>query len=375
MPEKMLFEGATAKSEGMLSRLRTGLAAAFEPSSGTPGEVPGDAPVHFEMVREQSVFQSLGRELGFAVEELRRDPKGFVAAVVSPDVNDPDQQRTRRAAFALTLAVPALAAGAFMLGLILWSIFGWVPEPEVAASTDEQIKELVLAGEVEMPEMPKQEKRAGGGGGGGNKAPTPPSKGKPPTPSLAPPVLAPTTQPTPRPPSLPTLPTVQVDPKLLPPNPDPNSLGDPKGIEGPPSDGPGEGRGIGTGKGGGVGSGEGTGVGPGRGFNMGGGDPSLGGGDADALRKAVTKAQILNSPRPNYTEQARVNKTQGTVAVRVLLGGNGTVKSAKVVRGLPDGLNEEAIKAVYKLKFVPAKNGAGQGVDSWLTVSVTFNLR
>lgn len=230
MPEKMLFEGATAKSEGMLSRLRSGLAVVFEPSSGVPGDIPGDSPVHFDMVREQSVLQGLSNELGYAVAELRRDPRGFVAAVMSPDINDPDNQRTRRAAFALTLAVPALAAAAFVLGLIIYSLFGLVPvEPEVAAN-EEKVAQLVVASEVDIPKAHKQEQRASGGGGGGNKAPTPPSKGRPPTPSLAPPVLAPTTTPTPRPPSLPMMATVQVQPDILPKNPDPNSFCDPKGI-------------------------------------------------------------------------------------------------------------------------------------------------
>jgi TonB family protein len=170
------------------------------------------------------------------------------------------------------------------------------------------------------------------------------------------------------------MPTVQVDPRLLPKNLDPNSLGDPKGIEGPPSDGPGEGGGIGTGKGGGVGSGDGTGLGPGRGHNMGGGDPALGGGD-DAARRIVTKVQILNNPRPAYTEIARQNKTQGKVVVKVLFGGNGRVKQASVVRGLPDGLNEKAIEAVHLFSFVPAKNGLGQPIDQWQTVTVNFTIR
>ena len=138
MPEKMLFEGATAKSESMLGRLRSGLAVVFEPSSGVPGDVPADSPVHFDTIREQSVLQGLRNELGYAVAELRRDPRGFVAAVMSPDINDPDNQRTRRAAFALTLAVPALAAAAFVLGLgfsafmDVWEWFAFFPHTEAA---------------------------------------------------------------------------------------------------------------------------------------------------------------------------------------------------------------------------------------------------
>jgi protein TonB len=375
MPEKTLFDGALKEPESLFSRLRAGFATILEPSSGTPGEVPEDSPVHFEMVRETGVLERLGRELAFAVAELRRDPAGFAAAAFSPGASDPEQARTRRAAYMLTLAVPFLAALAFAIGVIIYMLIGMVQPDSTLAQTQEDEKLIQVGPAPDMPDIKKQQQKAGGGGGGGKKEPTPPSKGKPPTPSLAPPVLAPTTKPTPKPPELAMMPTVQVDPRLLPKNLDPNSLGDPKGIEGPPSDGPGEGNGIGTGKGGGVGGGDGRGVGPGNGMNMGGGDPSLGGGDQEAARRVVSKVQILNNPRPAYTEVARQNKTQGKVVVKVLFGGNGRVKQASVVRGLPDGLNEKAIEAVHLFSFVPAKNGMGQPVDQWQTVSVNFTIR
>ncbi len=88
-----------------------------------------------------------------------------------------------------------------------------------------------------------------------------------------------------------------------------------------------------------------------------------------------SKVMIQNRPRPEYTEEARTHRTQGSVVVRVLLGANGLVKSASVVRGLPDGLNEKAIEAVYKLEFTPARNVAGEPIDSWVTVNVAFTIR
>jgi protein TonB len=82
----------------------------------------------------------------------------------------------------------------------------------------------------------------------------------------------------------------------------------------------------------------------------------------------------LNSPRPNYSEEARLNKIQGTVRVRVLVSVDGVVKQVTIVRGLPDGLNEEAIRAVFQLRFRPAIK-AGRPVSCWTTVEVDFNLR
>lgn len=376
MPDKSLFDGAMLQQEGIFARLRAGLAAALEPSSGAGFAVPGDAPVHFEMVREQNVLEGLTNEIAFALTELRRDPSGFAKAAFTADITDPQQRRTRRAAMALTVAVPMFAGAAFLGGIFLYKL--WTIEQQVAAAVlpdDSKLVDFSAAADIPK-DAPKMDKRAGGGGGGGKQEATPASKGKPPTPSLTPPVLPPTTKPTPRPPSLAMMPTVQVDPRLLPPNPDPNSLGDPKGVEGPPSDGPGTGNGIGSGSGGGVGSGHGTGVGPGEGFNMGGGPPGIGGRDRDeASNRAATPVQILSFPRPNFTEAARQNKTQGSVLVKVLFGADGRIKSAKVVKGLPDGLNEMAIQAVYKFNFVPAKNATGRPVDQWKTVNVAFTLR
>lgn len=377
MSENNLFGDVTLKRESFVSRITSGFASLLERSVATA--VPGDSPLHFEMVREESVFARLGEQLGFAFNELRRDPAGFFKVLVSPDVNDPDQIKTRQAAWALTIVTPVLIGGSILFGVALyWFFVGpqlLLPEVEAAAAKPWEITDV---SDVKMPEVPKAAEKAGGGGGGGRQEAAPPMKGKLPTPSMDPPIVAPTTHNPPKPPSLPVTPTVQVDPKLIPPNLDPKSIGAPDGVVGPPSDGPGSGGGIGTGKGGGVGSGDGTGVGPGRGWNMGGGDPNLGGGtgrEREDLNKVVSKVRILNNPRPNYTEQARQNKTQGNVTVKALFGADGRVKQARVVRGLPDGLNEKAIEAVYRISFQPARNGAGGAVDSWMTVSVNFTIR
>jgi TonB family protein len=137
--------------------------------------------------------------------------------------------------------------------------------------------------------------------------------------------------------------------------------------------GPGSGGGMGTGNGGGMGPGNGRGVGPGSGYNMGGGDPRLGGGSGGPATAVDTKPIPLNSPQPRYTEEARNNKIQGTVTMRVLVGADGQVKNVRVVRGLPDGLGEQAIQAAYQLKFKPAMKD-GKPVAFWMAVSVEFNL-
>jgi TonB family protein len=98
------------------------------------------------------------------------------------------------------------------------------------------------------------------------------------------------------------------------------------------------------------------------------------GGNGLAGRRVVTKARIHNAPRPVYTSEARENGTQGSVIVRAVLGVNGKVTSVSVVRGLPDGLNETAIEAAYKLEFTPALDAIGVPIDSSITISINFTI-
>jgi TonB family protein len=307
-----------------------------------------------------------------ASSEFRENPKAYILTAFKGDGIGGHRRKTLlRFGLATGIVVYALFFGAI---LILWTM--------QARAKEEANKEIEVTminpGDLTPQEidMPKAEKKAGGGGGGGRNTPTPPSKGQAPKFDLTPPIIAPRPEPQLKPPSLPVMETIQVDPRLEPPRLPDIPTGDPKGVIGPPSAGPGEGGGIGTGKGGGIGSGDGTGLGPGRGFNTGGGDPSLGGGSrSNAPATSVDQKPVpLNLPRPNYTEEARKNKIQGVVRVKVLVGADGGVKQVRVTSGLPDGLNEEAIRSAYAIRFKPAMKG-GQPVSYWVGVDIEFNLR
>jgi TonB family protein len=87
-----------------------------------------------------------------------------------------------------------------------------------------------------------------------------------------------------------------------------------------------------------------------------------------------TKPVRVSSPAPRYTEAARANGTQGLVALRVLVGDDGTVKSVRVVHGLPDGLTEAAIAVARETKFKPAMKD-GKPVPLWFGMDISFNLR
>src|SRR5208282_4405333 len=78
------------------------------------------------------------------------------------------------------------------------------------------------------------------------------------------------------------------------------------------SNGTGSGGGIGSGSGGGVGAGSGPGVGAGHGGGYGGGVYRVGGG--------VSAPRVIYDPDPEYSEEARQAKYQGTVVLWVVIG-------------------------------------------------------
>ena len=95
---------------------------------------------------------------------------------------------------------------------------------------------------------------------------------------------------------------------------------------------------------------------------------------AGFLPKEVdVKAEITSRPEPGYTREARRVGVQGIVALRVLLAGDGKIDRVRVVRRLPYGLTENAIRAACEIKFKPAMKG-GQPVSQWVAIEYGFRL-
>jgi len=304
-----------------------------------------------------------------ASRQFREDPKAFFQGATTFDVAGVQR---RRMLLQFGLAVGLLFyATAFAAILIVWSV-------RRPSQENQKLSVIFCPPTLYTPiaRMPEDDERSGGGGGGGRHTQEPPSRGALPLFVYTNPIIAPRPEETIRPPVLPIIETVKVDPRILErDNLMPTGLPDGAGV--PPSAGPGSDEGIGTGSRGGIGPGVGIGVGQGNDENIGGRYPGMGG-----LRRSGTSQEsvdrrpvLVNQPQPLYTEQARTNKIQGVVRVKVLVDANGSVKEVVVVRGLPDGLNEQAIRAAYQMRFRPAvKNG--QPVSYWLNnVEVEFNLR
>src|SRR5690242_7989276 len=82
-----------------------------------------------------------------------------------------------------------------------------------------------------------------------------------------------------------------------------------------------------------------------------------------------TRPVRLSGPMPRYTEAARAESIQGSVTLRVLVGEDGNVTAVRVIRGLPDGLNEQAIAAARLTKFKPAMKD-GKPVAYWVALEM-----
>ena len=141
--------------------------------------------------------------------------------------------------------------------------------------------------------------------------------------------------------------------------------GDPQGVVGPASNGPGYGGGIGSGSGGGVGSGSGGGLGPGSGGGVGGGAYSVGGN--------VSAPIPIYRPDPPYSEEARKAKYQGTVVLYIVVDTTGAVTDCRVVKPLGLGLDEKAVETVRTWKFKPGMRN-DVPVPVRVMVEVSFRL-
>jgi protein TonB len=217
-----------------------------------------------------------------------------------------------------------------------------------------------------LPKLPAGKDKAGGGGGGGEHQQAPPTKGKLPRWSMTqitPPLLMPKNLT----PKLQADPTLAGPPELKISSPDLVNFGDPLSGLMSASAGPGAGGGIGTGSGGGIGSGTGGGLGPGTGGGTGGGAfrPGTGG---------VGYPQCIYCPEPQYSEDARKAKYQGTVVLQAVITADGRATNIEVVKGPGLGLEEKALESVRNWRFKAAIGPNGRPVATVTLLEITFRL-
>jgi len=230
------------------------------------------------------------------------------------------------------------------------AVAGWWMEDTSRAHRDSG---GIFVMKISVPPLPA-DARKGGGGGGGNNA-TPASKGALPrfaNEQLTPPTIVVRSEP----------PKLAVDPTLVgPPEltmPTMSQIGDPLSkILSVPS--------TGYGSGGGIGDGRGAGFGTGSSGGMSGGAYRVGGG--------VSAPRAIYDPDPEYSDEARQAKFQGTVVLWAVVGVDGRARGIRVARSLGMGLDEKAVAAVGGWKFEPGRKG-GVPVPVQVTIEVSFRL-
>jgi len=162
-------------------------------------------------------------------------------------------------------------------------------------------------------------------------------------------------------------PTIVLPPDAVIPNMNLPQLGNPFAQPGPPSNGRGHGDGIGEGGGGGLGEWDGPGVG--KGSHRGGFS-----GTVHSLREAgLVKPVALYQPEPEYSEEARKAKWQGTVMISLDIDEHGIPCNIHVVQPLGLGLDEKAVEAVSHWRFKPGMMG-GRPVVVGANIAVSFRL-
>jgi protein TonB len=260
------------------------------------------------------------------------------------------------------------ALGSTLLHILVVAVIigGTILGRRVVQQITKKQEVVTLIAPDDIPPLPPSKTVAGGGGGGGDRDKFQAPKGKLPKLSMeqiTPPMVV-VRNPNPK---LAVDPSVVIPPEIKLAATNLPNLGDPMSHlpAGIPSNGTGSGGGIGSGSGGGVGSGEGPGVGPGRGGGIGGGVFRVGGG--------VSAPKALFAPDPEYSEEARKAKYQGTCVLWLVVGPDGRPRDIHIARSLGLGLDEKAIEAVKNWKFEPAMKD-GKPVAVQINVEVDFRL-
>ena len=132
-------------------------------------------------------------------------------------------------------------------------------------------------------------------------------------------------------------------------------------------------KGSGSGSGGGHGIGHGTGSGSGIGAGSGSGSGGGHGAGPGIARNPKVPPRVVSTAAPVYPQALRDAGIGGRVVVRGVVGIDGRVESAVVVRSSGNStLDNNAISAFYKWRFSAAKNDAGQKVRCYFVQGFPF---
>jgi len=248
-----------------------------------------------------------------------------------------------------------LTHAAIISALAIWAVHPSAQKPPrtTAGESSRQLTPL-------SPELLRQligRDPSSGSGSGGNRDPLPATSGHPPALSsiqLLKPALPQKMDP-----------RLAVPPTILEPDAPAvlstvDDIGLPWMKEKTDSAGPGTGNTIGNGKGDTVGDG---GNGPvGEGFS------------SAPYHAGFSRPSCVYCPNPQYTDEARASKLQGSVTLEVLVAADGRAAQVRLTKGLGMGLDERSLETVRGWRFNPARDAAHHPIAGWITIEVLFRL-
>jgi periplasmic protein TonB len=290
---------------------------------------------------------------GNRLDENARQPMGIANARILPSLFGAEgMYPARRTNFAASALLHAAAIGV----LATSSVWMMRQRDEVRPYVASRIMEVSA---YIAPVAPEQNR---GGGSGGDHGKINTSHGQ--TPTFAGQQLTPPTVVVRNP-----QPVLTAEPSVIgPPSlslPQLSQLGDPLSRVVPASNGTGGGGGMGANSGTGLGAGQGPGAGIGIGGGAGTGVFRIGGG--------VSAPRAIYAPDPEYSEEARKARYQGTVILWAIVDSDGLPRDLRVERALGMGLDQKALEAVRRWRFEPALKD-GKPVAVQINIELHFRL-
>jgi len=88
---------------------------------------------------------------------------------------------------------------------------------------------------------------------------------------------------------------------------------------------------------------------------------------------SVAPPKPVHIVQPKYTDKARSHKVQGNCEVYIVVNAQGFPQNIRVIKSLPDGLDEQTILAISQFRFKPAMEN-GSPVPVRLALSESYRL-
>lgn len=88
----------------------------------------------------------------------------------------------------------------------------------------------------------------------------------------------------------------------------------------------------------------------------------------------VSNPKCIYCPNPDYTDEARANKFQGSVMLSIVVDEKGAVRDVRVVQDPGSGLAQKSIEALRKWRLEPSRDPQGNPVTIRVAVETVFRL-